>query len=58
MKYSEQIVFKNDLAIRKALMFIESKELKGLEKQNLQQQVIEERKTASQRANQLIRERR
>ena len=25
MKYSEQIVFKNDLAIRKALMFIESK---------------------------------
>ena len=39
-------------------MFIESKELKGLEKQNLQQQVIEERKAASQRANQLIRERR
>ena len=58
MKYSEQIVFKNDLAIRKALTFIESKELKGLEKQNLQQQVIEERKAASQRANQLIRERR
>lgn len=58
MNYSDQVVFKNDAAIRKALVFREAKELKGFEKQELFNKMVEDRKQASKRANELIRQRR
>ena len=56
MEYSNQVVFKNDIAIRKALAFREAKELKEMEKQNLINQMVEDRKMASRRANELMRQ--
>lgn len=58
MKHSAQVVFKNDAAIRKALVFREAKELKGLERQKLFDQMVEDRKMASRRANEMMRQRR
>lgn len=56
MKYSNQVVFKNNIAIKKALVFQEAKELKGMERQNLFNQMVEDRKMASRRANELMRQ--
>ena len=58
MKYSNQVVFKNDKAINKALRFKNAKELIGKEKQIIYKQMVEDRKLASKRALELIRERR
>ncbi len=58
MKYSNQVVFKNDKAINKALRFKNAKELIGQEKQIIYKQMVEDRKLASKRALELIRERR
>lgn len=58
MNYSNQVVFKNDAAIRKALVFCEGREMKGFEKQDLFRQMVEDRKMASRRANELMRQRR
>ncbi len=55
MKYSNQIVLKNEQAIEKALAFKEAKEIKGLEKQTLRQRIVEERKMASKKANEVMR---
>lgn len=57
MNYSSQVVFKNDIAIKSALVFKGAKELKGLEKQNIYAQMIEDRKLASRRALEEIRRR-
>ena len=58
MKYSNQVVFKNDNAVNKALRFKNAKELIGQEKQIIYKQMVEDRKLASKRALELIRERR
>lgn len=58
MNYSQQVVFKNDEAIKKALVFKVAKELRGLEKQNIYTEMIEDRKLASKRALDVMRERR
>lgn len=55
MNYNNQFVFKNDDAINRALIFKEAKELKGLERQNMYKQMLEDRKLASRRAMDLIR---
>lgn len=57
MNYSVQVVFKNDIAIESALVFKGAKELRGLEKQNIYAQMIEDRKLASRRALEEIRRR-
>lgn len=58
MKYSSQVVFKNEAAIEKALVFKGAKELKGLERQTVYKQMVEDRKLASKRAFAAMRERR
>lgn len=58
MNYSSQIVFKNERAIERALTFKGAKEIKGLEKQSLYEQIIEDRKLANKRAMDEIRKRR
>ena len=53
--YSQQVVFKNDIAINRAITFKEAKELKGLERQNIYLKMTDDRKLASKRAVELIR---
>jgi hypothetical protein len=55
MNYSNQYVFKNNKAIEVALKFNGFKELKGFERQNVYNQMIEDRKIANKRALELIR---
>lgn len=55
MNYSLQYVFKNENAIEKGLSFCSSKELMGLEKQKLFEQMINDRKMGSRKANDIMR---
>lgn len=55
MNYSLQYVFKNENAIEKGLLFCGSKELVGLEKQKLFEQMINDRKMGSRKANDIMR---
>ncbi len=55
MNYSEQIVFKNDEAIKAGLSFEYSKEITGFEKDNLKLQFTHDSRTAAKKTQELIR---
>lgn len=56
MNYSNQFVLMNQECINRNLQFVDAKELKGFERENLYKSLIEDRKNASQKALQLQRE--